>query len=361
MTGISQLKAKYLGHAKNPFHQFERLISATSLLPAEIRKRQPDFGELLSDLRLSKNPNAAREILQFRILTELKELDEERWKGDYIEFIYRLRESKYWIEESISDDRESSESENTVFAPQPFHFYDALSAQKLTEIARSRTFGSSQVALTSILKRLNHKLSRDGRSSVIGDVLHNSVLLSALAEIHHEVTDNAYWHALKTSANSNYQKTASQSPFGDVLYLQIHSFSRLNAPNADISKEWPTDVRDYVKSYSTNLGKPNVRFVILSYVDNGPGIIDHVERFYSGDAANPKTISDVIKNQFTTRESPDAGDGLSNVLEAINLAKGLLVITSGSRRFVFDGISNAIDEHSIKNNRGTMITIFIPV
>ena len=208
---------------------------------------------------------------------------------------------------------------------------------------------------------LNSKLSKDGRPTIFRKLLDKHSLLNALSEIHYEITDNSYWHALKTGANTYYQKTSDEVFFGDILCLQIHSFSRINPRKAKIDKDWPEDLSDYVAQYSKSFGKKSVRFVITSYIDNGPGILQHVRRFSINDASNPATISDIIESKITTRDIPGAGEGLSHVLKAISEVNGLLILTSGDRRFVFSGLTEEKIEHSIENSRGTMITIITPV
>ena len=361
MTEFTQLKAKYLGHEKNPFHQFSQLMSATTDLPGAVSDDNVKYAGLLKDLQSSSNRSAPREVLIFRILSELQKTGNKNWRNEYLKFLSDLKRSRYWIEDSLSDFRQASEVENTIFFPQPHHFNDTVIAQKFDEHAKMRIFQSSEEKFTSRLLLLNSKLSKDGRPAIFWHLLMKPSLLNALSEIDYEITDNAYWHALKTDANANYQETLDEGFFGDILYLQIHSFSRIKASKAKIGNKWPVDLRDYVSQYSEYFCKDSVRFIITSYVDNGPGILQHVHRFPKKDASIPSSISDIIERKITTRDVPEAGEGLSNVLQAIYDLNGLLILTSGNRRFVFSGLKGDKSEHPISNSRGTMITIITPV
>ncbi len=361
MTELSRLKARYLGHEKNPFHQFNRLMSATAELPAEVSADEKKFSLLLEDLRSSRDRNAPRELLGFKILYELQKSDECQWREEYLNFLSNLKKSHYWIENTLRDYRDVSEIENTIFAPQPFHFYDTLTAQKIDQHAKLRTFRSSKERLTTLLMQLNSQLSKEGQTARIQSLLMKPHLVDALSEIQYEVTDNAYWHALKTSANYNYQESMDEKFFGDILYLQFHNFSRTNVPTVKIGREWPEVLESYVRSYSEKFQQRDTRFIMTSFIDNGPGILEHVRRYSGSLVTSSLTVSEIIQQRITTRDVPGAGEGLSRVLRVVSELKGLLILTSGSTRYIFSGLTEEGSEDVVDSSRGTMVTVIIPV
>ena len=361
MSSFTHIKGKYLGHEKNPFHQFSQLMSATADLPGEVRKNQETFEGLLRDLRTGKQRSAPRELLAFQILNELKCVDEERWTGKYLTFLSDLKSSKYWIEDTLSASRATSESENTIFSPQPFHFHDSILSKKLENHAKLRTFDSTRTKLSSLISHLNSQLSKGNRAARIQSFLTSHALLDALSEINYEITDNANCHALKTAANLNYQKSGDETFFGNMLYLQFHNFTRTNVPEVKIRKTWPSDVVDYVRRFVEAEQQRDARFVVTSFVDNGPGILEHVRRHSSKSVGSNLAIRAVIADRISTRSIPGAGQGLSRVLAAMREVRGLMVLTSGSARYIFCGLTGMEWEHEIDNQRGTMYTLLVPV
>ena len=361
MNSFAHIKGKYLGHEKNPFHQFSQLMSATTDLPGEIRKNQEMFVGLLGDLRTGKQRSAPRELLAFQILNELKCIDEESWTGKYLTFLSDLKSSRYWIEDTLSASRTISESENTIFSPQPFHFHDTILARKLENHAKLRTFDSTRARLSSLISHLNSRLSKGDRAARIQNFLTNHALLDALSEINYEITDNANCHALKTAANSNYQDSGDEAFFGNMLYLQFHNFSRTNVPKIKIRETWPPDVVKYVRGFVEAVQLRDARFVMTSFVDNGPGILEHVRRHSEKCVGSSLSIKTVIADRISTRRIPGAGQGLSRVLAAMRELRGLMVLTSGSRRYIFCGLRKEEWEHEIDNHRGTMYTLLVPV
>ena len=361
MNEFTHIKKKYLGYEKNPFDQFSRLMSATANLPKEVREDQGTFVGLLRNLRTGMNRSAPRELLAFQILNELKSIDEAKWKGEYLTFLSNLRRSNFWIESTLSESRVVSESENTIFSPQPFHFQDSIFARKLESHAELRTFGTSKSRLFSLISYLNSHLTKGDRPARIQTFLTKRLLLDALSEINYEVTDNANWHALKTLANSNYQESRDETFYGNMLYLQFHNFSRSNVPEIEIGSIWPDDLVTYVREYVELSREKDARFVVASYVDNGPGVLEHIRRHLHGSGSTGLSIRSVIKDGMTTRDILGAGQGLTRVLLAMRALRGLLVLTSGGTRYIFCGITGSDQEHMINNSRGTMFTLFVPV
>ena len=360
---LSELERRYIGSANNPFDQFTCFSRASDTLRREVIENEPLMESFYKQLEEKGFDRAGRFIIAFKLLDELKHSNEERWSSEYNKHLFRLKSNGYWMEKTFSSNLSSRE--NTIFAPLPFHFNDEANTVQLKQLFERRDFESSRKALDRILRLMHNGLQKNGKS-VLSKIIDDkdsifSEIFTPLAEIHFEIADNAYWHALKTDANLNFNQSEDENFFGDTLYLQVHSVDLKTANSHDWSRSTPKEVNDYIGAYNeTSPRKDSTRFLMISYIDNGPGIEKHYKRFRQNQDPNT-TLEYIVENRVTTRRKLGAGAGLINVSKAVSDMHGCLIIYSGSTIYALDGYRDQKTSRSYPPCRGTMVTIILPV
>ena len=97
MPAANKIKSRFLGKRGDPFNQFERLVEATTQLRDPVKADPAFFFELANDLIADSNPDAARKLLAYRILSILNSLGNIEHIERYRNTIFDLKKSGYWI------------------------------------------------------------------------------------------------------------------------------------------------------------------------------------------------------------------------------------------------------------------------
>jgi hypothetical protein len=367
MPTASKIKSRFMGRRGDPFNQFERLVEATTQLRDPVKAHPEFFFTLANELIADSNPDAARKLLAYRILSILNSLGKVEHIERYRNTIFDLKKSGYWIEKAFSPPDALNQSENTLFAPQPFHFGESNYSQELRMHIENRTPEASRDALYRVITRIHESTTADITSSetarksiffapIFGKGMY---LLDALGEVHFEASDNATRHALHTEKNKNSIDSKDEEFFGDVQYLQMSAISYL-AGNQKRLSAWPEAIPHYIEMYLNSKQAKGGRFLVFSYVDNGPGIIEHLQRFQKDAAQKIESLRDVIDERMTTSSVAGAGDGLSNMKDAIHSVDGLIHIQSGSHTYYFNGLDETTGIGKAATTRGTLLTFVVP-
>ncbi|MFV1808832.1 hypothetical protein [Phaeobacter sp. Ax4a-4a] len=367
MPNANVVKSQFMGKRGDPFHQFERLIDATSELREPVLADPQFYFELANQLVEDPRPDAARKILAYRIYSILNAAGDAQHSERYMNTIFDLRRSGYWIEKAFCPTESLNQSENTLFAPQPFHFGNTQYSREIKTHIENRTPDASRDALYRVITRIHEATTADigsavaARKSIFFEPIFGQgmYLLEALGEVHFEASDNASRHALHTENNPNSFDVDDESFFGDVQYLQMTAISQL-ASNRKRFQNWPDPIPEYIDMYLSGKGEKGARFLLFSYADNGPGIIEHLNRYSADNRQEVQSLSDVIDQRLTTSSVAGAGDGLSNMKEAIQSVDGLIHIQSGAHTYHFNGIDESIQTGRASTKRGTLLTFVFP-
>lgn len=367
MPNANKIKSRFMGRRGDPFNQFERLIEATTQLRDPVRNNPEFFFTLAIELIADTSPDAARKLLAYRILSILNTIGKPEHIERYRNTIFDLKKSGYWIEKAFSPPDALNQSENTLFAPQPFHFGEIHYSQELRMHIENRTPEASRDALYRVITRIHESTTADittaetaKKSIFFAPIFGKGMyLLDALGEVHFEASDNATRHALQTEKNKNSIDSRDQEFFGDVQYLQMSAISYL-AGNQKRLAAWPEAIPHYIEMYLMSRQARGGRFLVFSYVDNGPGIIEHLQKFQKRTGQSIKSLRDVIDERMTTSSVAGAGDGLSNMKDAIHSVDGLIYIQSGSHTYYFNGLDETIGVGKATTSRGTLLTFVVP-
>lgn len=367
MHNANQVKSRFLGKRGDPFHQFDRLIRATTELSEDVLKAPEFFFNLANELIADTQANASRKLLAYRILSTLNRTEKSEYSETYRNAIFDLRSSGYWIERAFSPANELNQAENTLFAPQPFHFGDSQYSLELKTHIDNRTPDTSRNALYNVITKIheattsNINSSETSRKSIFFEPIFGQglQLLDALGEAHFEASDNASRHALRTDNNKHSFDFVEENFFGDIQYLQMTAISQL-ARNPGRLKEWPAAVSEYIDTYLERRGAKGGRFLVFSYADNGPGIIEHIRRFRPEILDASVSLRDVIEGRMTTNSVDGAGEGLSNMQEAMSGVDGFINIQSGQHTYYYNGINQKADVGNAPRTRGTLLTFVVP-
>lgn len=367
MPNASQIKSRFLGKRGDPFHQFDRLIRATNELASAVSELPEFYFDLANELVAETQADASRKLLAYRILSTLNQIDNPEYSAAYRDAIFALRRSGFWIEKAFSTTDELNQAENTLFAPQPFHFADGNYSRELRTHIDNRTPETSRNALYNVITRIhetttsNIDSSETAQKSVFFEPIFGQglSLLDALGEVHFEASDNATRHALRTDNNKHSFDFVGENFFGDIQYLQMTAISQL-AKNPGRLKKWPDAVATYIDMHLERKNAKGGRFLVFSYADNGPGIIEHITRFRPGLVDPSVSLREVINGRMTTSSIDGAGDGLYNMQEAMIGVNGFINIQSGGHTYYFNGINQSAGVGVASRNRGTLLTFIVP-
>lgn len=367
MPNANMIKGNYLGKRGNPFHQFEKVVLSTSQMKRDIHADPAFYLNLAIELIEDPKPDAARKLLAYRILAVLNGLGDKKYADAYRATIFQMRSAGFWIEKAFCAAESLSQAENTLFAPQPFHFGENSYSNELRNHIRQRTPETSRDALWRAITRI-HEVTTEAadvdsvsRKSIFFDPIFGQglMLLDALGEVHFEASDNASRHALHTDDNPYSFDSDDEGFFGDIQYLQMTAISHL-AGDKRQRNDWPQAIQAYVESYLSARNVKGGRFLMFSYVDNGPGIVEHVSKFSPEAEKTPSSIGEVIEGRLTSSDVVGAGYGLSNMREAIQSVAGFIYIQSGKHTHHFSGLDGTTLDGIASLGRGTLLTFVVP-
>ena len=248
-------------------------------------------------------------------------------------------------------------------------------SERLAHSYDHRTRKSGERAISNIIDRAHEVLESYGRSEFSDLIKDRDGLISeyfpSIVDIHHEVTDNAYRHALRSPLTNIWMddKKNNNGFFGDTLYLQINrltisSSGRVVLEKSSSNQDYPESLRAYVDSRAANSRlrsfRGRGRILSFAYGDNGPGPLRHIKKYAPEHVRNEiNTLSDVFRNGFSSR--PDikgSGSGFNNMVSAARIIKGYVCVRSGKTTVYYDGLQDKFGEEidpSINTERGTMV------
>lgn len=368
-TSFFQQFSDFCLHTDHFFDQqnFNRNYITTALQDLEMRIQQQV---------IKSNLNGYALILKLRLLNSLRVLEpgSKKWHEDATSLIAELKSSNYWTEKAV-EDRPTSRN-ITIFAPFPFHMSSIEDSERLTRSFERRTRDASERALSKIIDNLHGTLLTAGRSEFSELIQDRDGLLSeyfpALADIHHEVTDNAYRHALKSPLTNVWLEDGDQekSFFGDSLYLKVNRLTsstdgRIALGERGRESAYPNSFHDFIlaRTDQHRAGRytgPG-RFLSFTYVDNGPGPVRHYRKLAPAEAQNKiSTVSDFFAGIASSRPDIEgAGHGFRNMITAARSIRGFLCLRSGASMAFYDGHQNKFGSEvdpSQVSDRGTLLS-----
>lgn len=359
----------------SPFSQFNFFCYFTDQL-GRVENRNVDFlTSVLKEIDQTKGRNALNYINKLRAINIIRNLQPEnrQWHEESAEITANLKAVNYWVERTW--DETPTSREITIFAPLPFHMSNVEDSARLAHSYNRRTIDASKNAISKIIDRAHEALESYGKSEFSDLILDRDGLISeyfsAIADIHHEITDNAYRHALRSPLTNIWlgEEGENISFFGDTLYLQINRLTVSASGSVVLEKSssdriYPNSLQKYIderirKDPLRPYRGPR-RLLSFSYADNGPGPLRHFKKYAPKEvSAKVSTLSEIFRMGISSR--PDikgSGSGFSNMISAASNIKGYVCVRSGNVTVYYDGNKNEFGEEvdeNIENERGTMV------
>lgn len=362
-------------HMGSPFSQFNSLCQVTELLSLPENRNVEYLSGILKDIEDIDKKNALNIINKLRIINILRSLDADnsRWHEESAEITAKLKTVDYWVERTF--DSIPTSREITIFAPLPFHMSSVEDSARLAHSYDRRTLQASKKAISKIIDRAHEVLKSYNRSE-FSDLINDrdgliGEYFSSIADIHHEVTDNAYRHALRSPLTNIWldEREENNSFFGDTLYLQINRLTVSSSGSVVLEKSssnrvYPESLQNYIdvrtQTDSLRPYRGPGRLLSFAYADNGPGPLRHFKQYAPKDvSAKIETLSQIFRGGISSR--PDirgSGSGFNNMISAAQSIKGYVCVRSGNFTVYYDGAQDKFGEEEdfrLQNERGTMV------
>lgn len=311
---------------------------------------------------------------------ELKERSISIPKQHTLEFDKKIRANDGWIEKSFLE--EQNLKANTFFIPtiyeqvtsRPDYFSNKQRNSKFSGQILDGIFSKLENGPFSKSEKTKNKISKAlNRHSP--DLFYGREFETLIA-IHHELAENSLSHAINSRINHKSSSNNMKTDFGLLAYLQVQLF---DYPNKNNFYGLSHDAFDYYHKYINRgpfgLGRKKEKsYLSISYCDTGLGIQQHLQRFGNTQEealqqlSRPQNrdwenclIQEIIEERGTTRDFSGSGFGLRKSTTYTQHLEAFLCIDTPTSHASYNGVTDKWHETAGRTNRGTLISLVIPV